>query len=46
MTYGEWRKIMMEQIAMENLMELLGKIERLEKMEKRWHDVDDGTDSV
>ena len=30
MTYGEWHKIMMEQIAMENLMELLGKIERLE----------------
>jgi len=30
MTYGEWHKMMMEQIAMENLMELLGKIERLE----------------
>jgi hypothetical protein len=30
MTYGEWHKIMMEQIANENLMELLGKIERLE----------------
>jgi len=30
MTYGEWHKMMMEQIAMENLMELLGKIEKLE----------------
>jgi len=30
MTYGEWHKIMLEQIAMENLMELLGKIEKLE----------------
>lgn len=38
MTYGEWHKIMMEQIANENLMELLCKIERLEKMEKRWQD--------
>jgi hypothetical protein len=31
MTYGEWHKIMREQIANENLMELLGKIEKLEK---------------
>ena len=30
MTYGEWHKIMREQIANENLMELLCKIERLE----------------
>ena len=30
MTCGEWHKMMMEQIAMENLMELLGKIEKLE----------------
>jgi len=41
MTYGEWHKIMLEQIAMENLMELLGKIEKLEKMEKRWQDVEE-----
>ena len=30
MTYGEWHKIMREQIANENLMELLCKIEKLE----------------
>jgi len=30
MTCGEWHKMMMEQIANENLMELLGKIEKLE----------------
>ena len=47
MTYGEWHKIMREQIANENLMELLCKIERLEKMQKRWQDDADGdTDSV
>jgi hypothetical protein len=29
MTYGEWHKMMMEQVAQENLLELLKKIDQL-----------------
>jgi len=43
MTYGEWRKIMMEQIAMENLMELLGKIEKLENKNNEKESMEKGS---
>jgi len=43
MTYGEWHKIMMEQIAMENLMELLGKIEKLENKNNEKESMEKGS---
>lgn len=35
MTYGEWRKMMMMQVAQENLLELLKKIDGLAKEKEK-----------